>query len=200
MSLLGVAVTATGAERLRARHPQLPLGDLAGSGAALEPGRPLRLLAPDGDALAAGVADPENELVARSGAQPTAAPAAAPTAGRRSTRSTPASSAAHLRRALAMRRRLGLADGVSAYRLVNGEGDGLSGSGRRRLRPVRGRDRALARARSTTRARWRPPRWRCYPRAICPCAAQSRRFASKRRARAPSAPRTRCWARSRRPS
>ena len=34
---------------------------------------------------------------------------------------------AHVRRALALRRTLGLADGESAYRLMNGEGDGLSG-------------------------------------------------------------------------
>ena len=170
MSLHSVALTATGAERLRARHPQLPLGDLAGGGAALEPGRPLRLLAPDGEALAAGVADPENELVRIW------------TRGRRRHGSgTDGGSAihafdaaffrAHVRRALALRRRLGLADGVSAYRLINGEGDGLSGSGRRRLRPVRGRRPRSRAASPTTRARWRPPCWRCCPKATCPCAA-----------------------------
>ena len=126
MSLHGVAVTATGAERLRARHPQLPLSDLAGGGAALEPGRPLRLLSPDGEALAAGVADPENELVriwtAADGGT------GGGTDGGSAIHAFDASFfRAHLRNALAMRRRLGLADGVSAYRLVNGEGDGLSG-------------------------------------------------------------------------
>jgi len=126
MSLHGVAVTATGAERLRARHPQLPLSDLAGGGAALEPGRPLRLLAPDGEALAAGVADPENELVriwtAADGG------AGSGTDGGSAIHAFDAGFfRAHLRRALAMRRRLGLADGVSAYRLINGEGDGLGG-------------------------------------------------------------------------
>ena len=61
MTLLGVAVSATGAERLAAGHPQLPLSDLAG-GAGVEPGRPLRLLSTRGEPLGAGVADPENEL------------------------------------------------------------------------------------------------------------------------------------------
>src|SRR6476659_9427780 len=72
MSLLGVTVTAAGAERLAAGHPQLALGDLAGAAADVEPGRPLRLRSARGDTL-------------------------------------------------------GLADGRSAYRLVNGEGDSLSG-------------------------------------------------------------------------
>ncbi len=126
MSLHGVAVTATGAERLRARHPQLPLSDLVGGGAALEPGRPMRLLAPGGEALAAGVANPENELIriwsaadggAGSGTDGGSAIHAFDAAFFR----------AHAQRALAARRRLGLADGVSAYRLINAEGDGLSG-------------------------------------------------------------------------
>jgi 23S rRNA (cytosine1962-C5)-methyltransferase len=126
MSLHGVAVTAMGAERLRERHPQLPLSDLAGGGAGLDPGRPLRLLATPAEPLAAGVADPENELVrvwraadggAGSGTDGGSAIHAFDAAFFR----------AHVRRALALRRMLGLADGVSAYRLLNGEGDGLSG-------------------------------------------------------------------------
>src|SRR3954470_8109391 len=61
--MLKVAVTALGADRLRQRHPQLPVGDLAGGAGALEPGRPLRLVSEVGEMVGAGVADPENELV-----------------------------------------------------------------------------------------------------------------------------------------
>ena len=126
MSLHGIAVTTFGAERLRQRHPQLPLTDLAGGAGGLEPGRPLRLLAAPGEILGAGVADPENELVRvwraadggdGSGTDGGSAIHAFDAAFFRS----------HVRHALALRRRLGLADGTSAYRLVNGEGDGLSG-------------------------------------------------------------------------
>ncbi len=125
MSLHGVAVTTTGAERLRERHPQLPLTDLAG-GAGLEPGRPLRLLSSTGEALAAGVADPENELVriwrAADGGTGTG------TDGGSAIHAFDAAFfRAHVRRALALRQMLGLADGVSAYRLLNAEGDGLGG-------------------------------------------------------------------------
>jgi 23S rRNA (cytosine1962-C5)-methyltransferase len=126
MALHGVAVTETGVQRLRERHPQLPLGDLATGAVGLEPGRPLRLLAAPGEALAAGVADPENELVrvwrASDGGSGNG------TDGGSAIHAFDAAFfRAHVRRALALRRMLGLADGVSAYRLLNGEGDGLSG-------------------------------------------------------------------------
>ncbi len=126
MSLHGVAVTSTGAERLRARHPQLPLTDLVGGGAALEAGRPLRLLAPGGEALAAGAADPENELV-RIWSAPDGGAGSGTDGGSTIHAFDAAFFRAHVRRALAARRRLGLADGESAYRLLNAEGDGLSG-------------------------------------------------------------------------
>ena len=126
MSLHGVAVTATGAERLRARHPQLPLTDLAGGGAGLEPGRPLRLLAPEGQALAAGAVDPESELV-RIWSAPDGGTGSVTDGGSAIHAFDAAFFRAHVRRALAARRRLGLADGESAYRLLNAEGDGLSG-------------------------------------------------------------------------
>ena len=113
MTLFGVAVTATGAERLAADHPQLPLSDVA-DGGGLEPGRPLRLLSPRGEQLGAGVADPENEVVRVW----TRAEARALDAAFFRERA---------RQALALRQPLGLADGESAYRLVNGEGDALSG-------------------------------------------------------------------------
>jgi 23S rRNA (cytosine1962-C5)-methyltransferase len=118
MSLHGVAVTPLGEERLRGAPPQLPLSDLA-SGATVEPGRPVRLLNAKNDVLAVGVADPENELVRvwRAGEAAVAGVRALDAAFFRG----------EARRALALRRTLGLVDGASAYRLVNGEGDGLSG-------------------------------------------------------------------------
>jgi len=120
MSLHGTPVTTAGAERLRAAHPQLPIADLAGAGApAVEPGRPLRLLGARGETLGVGVADPENEVVR------------VWRAGEASAEGVRALDAGffrgEVRRALALRRTLGLADGVSAYRLLNGEGDGLGG-------------------------------------------------------------------------
>lgn len=116
-TLHGTTVTVTGAERIRAGHPQLPLSDLA-PGATVEPGRPVRLFSPVGEALAAGVADPENELVrVWTGAAQLTDTRAFDAAFFRT----------RIRRALTLRQTLGLADGVSAYRLINGEGDGLSG-------------------------------------------------------------------------
>jgi 23S rRNA (cytosine1962-C5)-methyltransferase len=114
MSLLGVTLTAAGAQRLEARPPQLALGDVEG-GAALEPGRPLRVVDARGQTLAAGVADPEND-VARIWAHGDGVRALDAAFFR-----------ARLAPALALRQTLGLADGESAYRLFNAEGDGLSG-------------------------------------------------------------------------
>jgi 23S rRNA (cytosine1962-C5)-methyltransferase len=116
MSLHGVTILATGAQRLAAGHPQLPLTDLA-EGTGLEPGRPLRLLSERAEPLGTGVADPENDLVRvwTRGADD-------------ETRALDATFfRARVRDALALRQTLGLADGRSAYRLVNGEGDGLGG-------------------------------------------------------------------------
>jgi len=120
MALHGIALTATGAERLRERHPQLPLGDLAGGAAGLEPGRPLRLLAANGEALGAGVADPENELI-RVWRAPDGGAGAGTDGGSAIHAFDTGFFRGHVRRALALRRMLGLADGVSAYRLLNGE-------------------------------------------------------------------------------
>jgi 23S rRNA (cytosine1962-C5)-methyltransferase len=114
MSLLGVTTTLAGGQRLAARPPQLALGDLEG-GAALEPGRPLRIVDARGQTLAVGAADPENEVV-RLWAHGDAVRALDAAFFR-----------ARLAPALALRRTLGLADGESAYRLFNAEGDGLSG-------------------------------------------------------------------------
>ncbi len=137
MSLHGVTVTLTGAERLAAAHPQLPISDLVGATRApaadpetgdtavepppgIEPGRPLRLMSAKGETLGAGVADPENGLV-RIWSSPD-------DDGGTEVRALDVGFfRGHARRALQARQRLGLADGVSAYRLVNGEGDGLGG-------------------------------------------------------------------------
>jgi 23S rRNA (cytosine1962-C5)-methyltransferase len=114
MPLFGVTVTAAGAQRLAAGPPQLALSDLENA-AALEPGRPFRIIDAHGNTLAVGAADPENE-VARLWAH-----------GDETRAIDAAFFRARLAPALALRRTLGLADGESAYRLVNGEGDGLSG-------------------------------------------------------------------------
>jgi 23S rRNA (cytosine1962-C5)-methyltransferase len=114
MALFAVTPTLAGEQRLAAAPPQLALADLEAAG-ALEPGRPLRVIDARGQTLAVGVADPENEVV-RLWAHGDAA------------RSLDAAFfRGLLGPALALRRTLGLADGASAYRLVNGEGDGLSG-------------------------------------------------------------------------
>jgi 23S rRNA (cytosine1962-C5)-methyltransferase len=114
MSLHGVTTTPAGGERLAARPPQLALSDLEGGG-ALEPGRPLRIIDARGQTLAVGAADPENEVV-RLWAHGDGVRALDAAFFR-----------ARLAPALALRQTLGLADGESAYRLLNGEGDGLSG-------------------------------------------------------------------------
>jgi 23S rRNA (cytosine1962-C5)-methyltransferase len=114
MALFGVTPTAAGEQRLASGPPQLSLADLVG-GAALEPGRPLRIIDAHGRTLATGVADPENEVVR---VWSLGDESRAPDAG---------FFRACLAPALALRQTLGLADGTSAYRLVNGEGDGLSG-------------------------------------------------------------------------
>ncbi|HVX97060.1 MAG TPA: class I SAM-dependent methyltransferase [Polyangia bacterium] len=114
MSLHGVTVTPAGAQRLATRPPQLLLTDLE-PGGALEPGRPLRLIDARGQTLAVGAADPENEVVRL-------------WAHGDSVRALDAAFfRARLGPALAFRQTLGLADGESAYRLFNAEGDGLSG-------------------------------------------------------------------------
>jgi 23S rRNA (cytosine1962-C5)-methyltransferase len=114
MSLFGLALTPAGEQRLASAPPLLPLSDVA-PGTALEPGRPLRVVDARGQTLAVGVADPENEVVRvwSHGEGVRALDAAF--------------FRARLAPALAHRQTLGLADGVSAYRLFNGEGDGLSG-------------------------------------------------------------------------
>jgi 23S rRNA (cytosine1962-C5)-methyltransferase len=121
MSLLVLQVNFAAETRIAAGHPQLPLSDsLPDQG--IEPGRPVRLVSTLGAALGVGVCDPENELI-RVWEETSAAAADEPPWRELGA----AFFKARVRRALALRRTLGLADGVSCYRLLNAEGDGLSG-------------------------------------------------------------------------
>jgi 23S rRNA (cytosine1962-C5)-methyltransferase len=102
------------AERIAAGSPVVDFALLEDSALAAEPGRPLLFLDPHGGILGSGVADPENEvlrLLARE--------------------AVPSFDLYFFKRkvaaALALRQALGLVDGKSAYRLLNAEGDGLSG-------------------------------------------------------------------------
>jgi 23S rRNA (cytosine1962-C5)-methyltransferase len=109
----GVPLSQSALDRVTQGAPALSLADLGGV-AGLEPGRPLRLLDPRGEVVASAVADPENDAVhifARHALRGLDAPFFR----------------TRVEAALALRRALGLVDGVSSYRLVNGEGDGLPG-------------------------------------------------------------------------
>lgn len=113
MSLLGLTIARAGEARLAAGHPQLPLTD-AEPGQPIEPGRPVSLRSALGDFLGVGVCDPENQLIR--------------IWDRAELRELGAGFfRERARRALGLRQSLGLAREGEAYRLVNGEGDGLSG-------------------------------------------------------------------------
>jgi 23S rRNA (cytosine1962-C5)-methyltransferase len=116
MALHGVPVSSTVAAHLTAGAPSVALQDLQGSGdvKGLEPGRPIRFLDPKGEVVASGIADPENEVIH--------------VLARRAVRGFDAGFfERRLAASVVLRRALGLVDGKSAYRLVNGEGDGLPG-------------------------------------------------------------------------
>jgi 23S rRNA (cytosine1962-C5)-methyltransferase len=115
MSYYGLVLSADAAAFLDRGASDLPLA-LVAPRDALEPGRPLRLLRPNGQAIGVALADPENEclrLLARADELVESIDAAF-FAGR-------------VERALAMRRGLGLTGDGAAYRLIHGTGDGLSG-------------------------------------------------------------------------
>jgi 23S rRNA (cytosine1962-C5)-methyltransferase len=113
MPWLGIPIDSAALERLAAGAPALAIADLGAPG-GLEPGRPVRLLDRHGELAASAVADPDNGVVH--------------VLARHALRALDAGFfAARLDAAWGLRRALGLADGVSAYRLVNGEGDGLPG-------------------------------------------------------------------------
>jgi 23S rRNA (cytosine1962-C5)-methyltransferase len=100
--------------RIAAGYPLLPLEDVPAALAASEPGRPLELVGSRGEFLGRGLADPENQVVRILTHDP-----------------FEQLDGDFLRRrvrvAVELRRSLGLIDGRSAFRLVNAEGDGLSG-------------------------------------------------------------------------
>ena len=127
MSLHGVAVTATGAERLRARHPQLPLSDLAAAAPRWSRAGRCGCSSPDGEALG----DRRRRSRERAGARVARGRRRHRQGHRRRLGDPRVRRRASSARTCGARWRcaaaLGLADGVSAYRLVNGEGDGLSG-------------------------------------------------------------------------
>jgi 23S rRNA (cytosine1962-C5)-methyltransferase len=109
----GVPLSQSALDRLTLGAPGLAIADL-GDVPGLEPGRPLRLLDPKGEVVASAVADPENGVVH--------------VFARQAVRALDAAFfRARAEAALALRRTLGLVDGVSAYRLINAEGDGLPG-------------------------------------------------------------------------
>lgn len=113
MAFHGIPLTETASARLAAGAPALTTDEL-GTATGLEPGRPIKLLDRFGQVQATGVADPENGVVH----------VFAPYAVRAFDAGFFQSRVDH---ALALRRALGLVDGRSAYRIVNGEGDGLPG-------------------------------------------------------------------------
>lgn len=96
------------------RRPVLGLEGLPGA-AACEPGRQVRLLDAKGEQVAAGIADPENGVIHVLATEPVVRGFDL------------AFFRARVRRSLALRRALGLGEGDGSYRLVNAEGDGLSG-------------------------------------------------------------------------
>jgi 23S rRNA (cytosine1962-C5)-methyltransferase len=115
MAWLGVPAADAALDRVNAGAPAIPVSDLAaGAVGGLVPPRPQRPLDRFGEVVASGLADPENGVVHVFARHALRALDAAFLRGR-------------LQTAWAMRRALGLVDGVSAYRLVNGEGDGLPG-------------------------------------------------------------------------
>ena len=96
--------------------PNLRLADLASTG--MEPGRPLRLVDPEGRYVAAAIADPENELCRVYSVRDV------------ETAIDKALLAQRVDEAIGLRRALGLVaagGGDSAYRAINSEGDYLPG-------------------------------------------------------------------------
>ena len=112
-NFFGVTLPDGADARLRAGAPVVPLDGLPGA-AGCEPGRHVRLLDPRGDAVASGIADPENGVIQVLSLESERAFDVRFFASR-------------VERALFVRRLLGLEPGEACYRLVNAEGDGLPG-------------------------------------------------------------------------
>lgn len=102
------------AARVRAGFPVVELGWLTEPGPATQPGRPLLLIDGSGEVVASGITDPENEVVRVLDRE--AVEGFDLGFFRR-----------RVARALELRKSLGLVGDQAAYRLLNGEGDGLSG-------------------------------------------------------------------------
>lgn len=102
------------AEEVGSGCPVLDLEKIPPGGPGLDPGRPLLLVDPRGEVLGSAVADPENEVL-RVLTRDAVDSFDLPFFRRR------------VHSALALRTSLGLVDGESAYRLINAEGDDLSG-------------------------------------------------------------------------
>jgi 23S rRNA (cytosine1962-C5)-methyltransferase len=109
-----MSLPASVAAKVLAGSPVVELEALPQGGPAAEPGRPLLLLDARGQVLASGISDPENSVIRI--LSPEAVESFDLGFFRR-----------RVQAALELRRALGLVDGCSAYRLLNGEGDGLSG-------------------------------------------------------------------------
>ena len=109
-----LSLRSEAAERIAAGAPVVDFALLEDPGLAAEPGRPLLFLDPRGGVLGSGVADPENEVLRILARE-----------------AVPSFDLYFFKRkvaaAYALRQALGLVDGKSAYRLLNAEGDGLSG-------------------------------------------------------------------------
>ncbi len=110
----GLTLPDEAARRILDGSPLVDLSLVPEAGSAAEPGRPLHLLDSRGALLGSGIADPENEVLRIL-----------------SREAVDSFDLFFFRRrvvqALELRRALGLVDGRSAYRLINAEGDHLSG-------------------------------------------------------------------------
>lgn len=112
-SFFGVTLPEGLDARIRAGTPVVSLDGLPGA-AACEPGRHVKLVDAHGQAVAFGLADPENGVIHVLSLE--------------TVRAFDAKFfAARVARALGLRRALGFAGADECYRLLNGEGDGLSG-------------------------------------------------------------------------
>ncbi len=113
MAMLGITVKEEVAAMVRGGVPVIETRLVPGS-ETYDNGRPIRFIDPRGVYLGAGIADPENEVLRVLSLDPVRAFDATFFRGR-------------VRDALAFRRSIGLVQPDSSWRLVNGEGDGLSG-------------------------------------------------------------------------
>ncbi len=115
MSYRGLVVSPAAAAFVEAGGRDLPLR-VAAATEPVEAGRPLRLVSRTGQPVGLALADPENECLRVVAGADEAVDAVGPSLF-----------AARVARALALRRRFGLVKDRSAFRALNGAGDGLPG-------------------------------------------------------------------------